>query len=167
MSMLDPEPLVDPVLSWSEVYTICQSLAHRMRPVPPDTIVGIARGGLAPAAILSHMLGVRDVRSVQVACTASDYRDATRLAEVTVGDPASIGNLTGRSVLIVDDIVTTGRTMARVQALCGAAGTSIIRTAVLALKSHRPTLDSVPRDLTGFGVRCVGWVTFPWETEVR
>lgn len=73
----------------------------------PDVVVGIARGGLVPATMLSHYLGkplqvinysLRDSKVSHV----SEINDLVRVLEA------------GKTVLIIDDICDSGETLRKV-----------------------------------------------------
>lgn len=97
------------IISWDEIVNWCVSLAKLIESsgFKPDVIIASARGGYVPARLLSDLLGVGEILALQV----------THWGEATVrGERAIIRNpykvdLTGKSVLVVDDIVDTGLTM--------------------------------------------------------
>ena len=74
-----------------------------------DLVVPIAAAGLEPACILADTLGVKDVFAIRYS--------PLRLKDYSVKIPAGIPEshlssiFTGKNVLIVDDIVSTGKTM--------------------------------------------------------
>lgn len=63
----------------------------------------------------------------------------------------TLPDLTGRSVLLVDDILDTGRTLAALQARIQARGPQKVRTAVLLWKKARTELAITP-DYFGFEI---------------
>lgn len=69
-----------------------------------DYIVGIARGGLIPAVMLSHRLDV-PMRSVS---WSTFHKDQMREHTWDIADDIS----EGKCILLVDDILDSGRTMA-------------------------------------------------------
>ena len=73
----------------------------------PDVIVGIARGGLVPATMLSHYLG----KPLQVINYSLRDNKVSHVSEVA--DVIKRLNTNG-SVLIVDDICDSGDTLAKV-----------------------------------------------------
>jgi hypoxanthine phosphoribosyltransferase len=61
------------------------------------------------------------------------------------------GGVTGRDVLIIDDILDSGRTLRRVQAMIAERQPHSLRTAVLLRKPSRAPAD-VPVDFVGFDI---------------
>lgn len=61
------------------------------------------------------------------------------------------GDVRGRNVLLVDDILDSGRTLRRVQALVAERAPSSLRTVVLLRKRGRAPAD-VPVDFVGFDI---------------
>jgi adenine/guanine phosphoribosyltransferase-like PRPP-binding protein len=43
-------------ISWEDFFSLCKGLALAVAPYQPEVILGIARGGLYPAILLSHLL---------------------------------------------------------------------------------------------------------------
>ena len=74
----------------------------------PDFLVGIGRGGLVPAAYLSHRLN-HAMLSVDISSGEAGFA-----AELLVKLAAKIGD--GRRILIVDDINDSGSTIATLRA---------------------------------------------------
>ena len=71
----------------------------------PDLIVGLTRGGLAPAVLLSNKTGIpMETLDVRLRDTYHGYT-----AERNTNIPSSV--LKGKNVLIVDDINDTGKTL--------------------------------------------------------
>src|SRR5208282_6387770 len=112
----DPEKIFP--VSWDQFHRDSRALAWRLSGAGPfEAIVCITRGGLVPAAIVARELGIRVIETVCV----SSYNH-TRQGEMTVLKgvaPAivALGGGQGAGVLLVDDLVDTGRTATVVRAL--------------------------------------------------
>ncbi len=80
-------------------------------------------------------------------------------------NPASLGELTGRHVLIVDDVAGSGDTMYAARKQVDIASAARIRTLVCAVNDRKwPATRRAPEDaFTAIGLLTGGWVTFPWE----
>ena len=48
-------------MTWDEVAAMCAALAAQLRGTTFDAVLGIARGGLVPTALLAQELGIRNV----------------------------------------------------------------------------------------------------------
>ena len=157
------------VLDWAEITQITERLARAVgADAHPDTVVGILRGGMIPAVRLAHVLKLRDVRALDVTHTVADGIDAAKTPHPVLRNAASLGDLTGLDVLLVDDVAGTGETMAASRVLLQAAGAARVRTAACVLNeiNWRPSSGCDPGGaLTYIGASCRGWVVFPWETR--
>lgn len=83
-------------VEWTDVERICQELGQRIRQFTtgPEYIYGVPRGGLIPATIFSHMMGVPLI---------IDEMAFRKLAN------------DGHRILLVDDINDTGRTLSQLR----------------------------------------------------
>ncbi len=97
------------LVSWNEVVKWCMGLADKILESgwKPDVIVAIARGAYVPARLLCDLLQVTDLVSVQVAHWG---RAAEITTEAHIKCPVK-ADLSGRKVLIVDDIADTGESI--------------------------------------------------------
>lgn len=89
-------------------------IAERTRGSADLVLVGIRRGGIPLARTLAARL--RELESVEVPLGSVDitfYRDdaATRLPNPRIGPSEIPGSLDGRHVVLVDDVLFTGRTV--------------------------------------------------------
>ena len=150
------------VVTWSDVQIMVKDLALVVAlDGPPQIIVGIARGGLIPAVMIAHVLGVRDLRTVAITHTNSDAVNAAKTLEPLVARPGSLGNLDDQDVLLVDDIAGTGDTLAAARALLVERHPARIRSGVLWLNVANWRFTHA--EPTYVGERDRGWVVFPWE----
>jgi hypothetical protein len=154
-------------VTWPQMQVLVSQIAGRAgRDGAPQTLVAVLRGGALPAIWLSHRLRVRDVRAVEVVHTVDDSIHAAKLSEPVAENPASLGDLTGRDVLVVDDVAGTGQTLAAAARLAAQAGAARLRTAVCVVNEdnwagHLPAEDVV----TYIGAAARGWIVFPWEHD--
>ncbi len=157
------------VLSWAEFTAITDHLAQAIRADGrPDVMVGILRGGIIPAVRLSHVLGLRDVRALDVTHTTADGVNAAKTPRPALRNSSSIGEVAGLDVLLVDDVAGTGETIAIAGSVLRAAGAGSVRIAACVLNetNWRHSGDHDPSDaVTYLGAACQGWVVFPWETR--
>jgi uncharacterized protein len=104
-----------------EFHLISQRLRELKLP-EVDLVVGIARGGLVPAVMVAHQLGV------PLALLRINYRDddnKVRRAEPELLEPISFNPLSQR-VLLVDDVSVSGATLQKARAmLAGATVTTL------------------------------------------
>jgi xanthine phosphoribosyltransferase len=122
---------------------------------PFEAIVCITRGGLVPAAIVARELNVRMIETV---CVVS-YRDYTNQGDLSVlkGVAPEVVALhsQGKRVLVVDDLVDTGKTARVVRDLLPNAHFA----AVYAKPMGRPLVDTFITEVSQDT-----WIYFPWDT---
>lgn len=114
----------------------------------PVTVVGILTGCLMFAADLIRRMD----HPVRVAfITASSYRgNATTAGKLTIRDEL-LPDLAGRDVLLLDDILDTGRTISKVVEHLKVKGARTVTTGVLLRKLGRQEVEFEP-DFTGFAI---------------
>ena len=119
--------------------------AYEGRPV---TVVGILTGCLVFMADLIRRIDL----PLRVAfLTASSYRgEATAPGKLVIRDEL-LPDLTGRHVLLLDDILDTGKTLARVVALLLDRGAESVKVGVLLRKVGRQEVPFEP-DFVGFTI---------------
>jgi xanthine phosphoribosyltransferase len=142
-------------VGWEELHRHSKALAWRLLELGPwRGIVAVTRGGLVPAAIVARELDVRVIETICV--TSYDY---TRQGDLRilkgVADDILRMNGTGRGVLIVDDLVDTGKTAKVVRDLLPNAHFAT----VYAKPMGRPLVDTFVTEVSQDT-----WIFFPWDT---
>jgi hypoxanthine phosphoribosyltransferase len=158
----------DPIiLDWSALQSLTARLVEDIRlERAPDIVIGVLRNGMIPAVIICHQLGLRDLRGLHVTHTIGDGVNSMKTARPLTHNIASLGDLTGRHALVVDDISGSGETLSEVVELVRAAGPVTVRTAVCIINRanwHNP-MDP-RRQVTYIGTFVDRWVIFPWENR--
>jgi hypoxanthine phosphoribosyltransferase len=121
----------------------------------PDVVVGVTRGGLVPAVMLSHAYDVKMV------CLDISLRDK-KLVESRGFDQTHDFVSKGSKVLVVDDINDSGNTIATVRAVLQGVDPNLVKIAVLA--HNHTSHQSV--DACGFNINKQTqpqWIVYPWE----
>ena len=121
-----------------------------------EAIVCVTRGGLVPAAIVAREL---EIRLIETVCVASyhDYKTQGSLSVLKdVADSIKkIGGGDGQGVLIVDDLVDTGKTAKIVRDILPKAHFAT----VYAKPMGRPMVDTFITEVSQDT-----WIYFPWDT---
>jgi xanthine phosphoribosyltransferase len=144
-------------VSWDQFHRDARALAWRLTDAGPfEAIVCITRGGLVAAAIVAREL---DVRVIETVCVVS-YQDYKRQGELQVlkgiaDSVAGVGGGQGARVLIVDDLVDTGKTAQIVRGLLPKAHFAT----VYAKPMGRPMVDTFITEVSQDT-----WIYFPWDT---
>jgi hypothetical protein len=144
-------------LSWGDIQKQCETLAGKIKEqnVAFDLIIGLARGGLVPARLLSDMLDNDELYTVRV----KFYYDVGKSKEKPkISHPLEV-DLTNKRILLVDDIADTGESLLTVinHLRKKKAGQIFVTTLV-----KKPTSKFTP-DL--FALETSAWVIFPWEVH--
>ncbi|HZP78629.1 MAG TPA: xanthine phosphoribosyltransferase [Pseudolabrys sp.] len=151
-----PRDKIFPV-SWDQFHRDARALAWRLTGAGPfQAIVCVTRGGLVPAAIVARELNVRLIETV---CVAS-YHDYSNQGELKVlkgiaSSIVGIGGGNGQGVLIVDDLVDTGKTARIVRDILPKAHFAT----VYAKPMGRPLVDTFITEVSQDT-----WIYFPWDT---
>jgi uncharacterized protein len=146
------------VMTWSLFGDASRELATRVASggYRPGIIIGIARGGLLPAAAMAYALDVKNVFMMSV----EFYTGVEERLDFPVMLPPLLNavDIKGARVLVVDDVADTGGTLKLVNDFC-AEHVAEVRCAVLYEK---------PRSM----VKCQyvwrrtdRWVNFPWSSQ--
>ena len=161
--MLDPARPVSTIhrFSWEEIAGLTRLLADRLADARLGGVVGIARSGLVPAVMLSHMLGVRPFAVLDIARTHSDAIRADKSQPATRG-ALGLARMRGRRVLLIDDIVGQGLTLEAARRQMVDAGADPVTAALVVNRANLAGRD--PRAIVDHWACDVhGWVIFPWE----
>ena len=144
-------------VSWDQFHRDARALAWRLSSSGPfRALVAITRGGLVPAAVVARELGIRVIETVGVA--SYDYDSQ---GEISVVKPVSsfvIGDDQGAGVLIVDDLVDTGKTAKVVREMLPRAHFA----AVYAKPQGRPLVDTFVTEVSQDT-----WIYLPWDMELQ
>ena len=145
------------VLTWERFGEANRALAQQVADsgYQPTIILGVARGGLLPAAAIAYALDVKNLFTMNI----EFYTGVDERLEFPVMLPPLLNavDLKGQRVLVADDVADTGATLKLVKEFC-AEYVADVRCAVLYEK---------PRSL----VKCEyvwgrtdRWINFPWST---
>ena len=141
-------------VSWQELHRDAKALAWRLHAMKPwRGIVAITRGGLVPAAIVARELGVRVIDTVSI--KAYDHQT---LGAAQVLKPTGIGAADNATLLIVDDLVDTGKTARIVREMIPEAHFAT----VYAKPMGRPMVDTFITEVSQDT-----WIFFPWDLDVQ
>lgn len=143
-------------VSWDQFHRDARALAWRLNGTGPfQALVAVTRGGLVPAAIVAREIGIRTIDTL---CLAS--YDHTAQGEMQVLKDISsaimqVGGRDGEGLLIVDDLVDTGKTARVVRQIVPKAHIA----AVYAKPMGKPLVDTFITEVSQDT-----WIFFPWDT---
>lgn len=142
--------------TYNDIHDACVSIVKqiKMYELKFDAIIGVSRGGLIPATIISQML---DTPLIPVSYSSKkgkgDDKNHTNIL------PA----LPDKTILIVDDICDSGNTLAELVNYY-IVEDAIVSTAVIHYKRlSNPVI--VPKFIWLTVEENDGWVNYPWEKK--
>ena len=146
-------------VSWDQIHRDARALAWRLDGQGPDNgawkaVVAITRGGMAPAMIVSRELDIRTVDTISIKSYDNQSQAAAQVLKAPDAD--LMGDGTG--ILIVDDLVDTGKTLALVREMYP--------------KAHFATVYAKPKgrgmvDTYITEVSQDTWIFFPWDMALQ
>lgn len=140
--------------SWTQIEKGAASLALQVAQRPgfvPRVIIGLARGGLVPAVIISHLLKIKMFPvSYSSKKGNGEYKEyENKLPEFPMT----------WDILIVDDICDTGYTMAEVSKFYASNGHNVRMAALYHKDGAIVRPDFVWQSINENS----DWIEFPWE----
>jgi uncharacterized protein len=145
------------VPTWNQIYDMLLNQAHTIQSqkFKPDIIIGIARGGLVPACILTDLLGTPELTSIQI----EFYTDINQKQIEPILKQKLATQLTGKKTLLVDDIADSGQSLRLAKIHLKQQNTLEIKTATLYQKPQSTVIPNFYEKQT------TSWVVFPWDTK--
>jgi len=143
------------LVSWEEAYRLAKILARKIKSsgFAPDLVIGIARGGLVPARVVCDFLLQKDLAAIKV----EHWGIAATLGKAKIKFPLPI-DISGKSVLIVDDVADTGDTFSVIMDYIKGKAPSEVKTAVL----HYKTCSTSVPDYWAERQDEWKWIIYPW-----
>ncbi len=144
------------VMDWNLFYVLSEHVAKKVNSsgYKPDLIIGLARGGWILARVLCDLVDVKDLISLKVEHWGVT---ATPDGKAKLKYPFNI-DLTGKRVLVVDDITDTGESLQVAVDYIQSLEPSGIKTATLRhITSSKFVPDYFAEEIAW------RWVIFPWN----
>lgn len=146
-------------ISWDQIHRDSRALAWRLDGQGPDdgawkAVVAITRGGMAPAMIVARELDIRTVDTISV--KSYDHQSQSSASVLKSPDPEIMGDGTG--ILVVDDLVDSGKTLELVRERYPNAHFAT----VYAKPKGRPQVDTFITEVSQDT-----WIFFPWDMALQ
>ncbi len=145
-------------VSWDQLHRDARALAWRLQDAAPEAgwkaVVAITRGGMAPAMIISRELDIRMVDTISV--KSYNHQEQSEPRIIKSPDIDVVGD--GENILIIDDLVDTGRTLEVVRKAMPKAHVAT----VYAKPQGRPMVDSFITEVSQDT-----WIFFPWDMALQ
>lgn len=140
-------------LTWSDIESLVEKLSEKIsKKFSPDVIVGILRGGMIIANLLSDFLNVPEVYAIG----CKSYLGVEEKGSVTIYQHLPV-RLDGKLVLLVDDVADSGDTMRYVTQYLEELNPKKVMTATLHIKPHTTFFPDFYVDVIN------AWIVYPWE----
>lgn len=141
-------------ISWDELHRDCRALAMKVADLQDwRGVLGVARGGMAPASIIVRELGIRNVELIQA--NSYHYSEQKDGVEIQAAPHSEDG---GKGWLIVDDLSDTGGTFRALREIYPKA----CFVCPYVKPSGKVHTDHFIRE-TGQDV----WIHFPWDIGLQ
>ncbi|MEM9010724.1 MAG: xanthine phosphoribosyltransferase [Pseudomonadota bacterium] len=147
-------------VSWDQIHRDSRALAWRLEHHAPAedglwrAVVAITRGGMAPAMIVARELDIRTVDTVSI--KSYDHQTQNDAAILKRPDDEIMGD--GEGILVVDDLVDTGKTIELVRELYPKAHFAT----VYAKPKGAPQVDTFITEVSQDT-----WIFFPWDMALQ
>lgn len=146
-------------ISWDQIHRDSRALAWRLDGQGPAAgawraVVAITRGGMAPAMIVARELDIRTVDTISV----KSYDNQTQADATILKEPDAVLMGSGEGILIVDDLVDSGRTLELVRLKYPKAHFAT----VYAKPKGRPMVDTFITEVSQDT-----WIFFPWDMALQ
>jgi len=146
-------------ISWDQIHRDSRALAWRLEKMAPDggewkAVVAITRGGMAPAMIIARELDIRTVDTISI--KSYDHQEQSEAKVLKAPDAEIIGD--GEGILIIDDLVDTGKTLEVVKSRYPKAHIAT----VYAKPKGRPMVDTFITEVSQDT-----WIFFPWDMALQ
>ena len=146
-------------VSWDQLHRDARALAWRLDGKGPDdgawkAVVGITRGGLVPAAIVARELDIRVVDTISV----KSYSHQTQREAMVTKQPQADLMGDGTGILVVDDLVDSGKTLELVRKLFPKAHFATVYAKPKGREQVDTFITEVSQDT---------WIFFPWDMALQ
>lgn len=156
-------------LTWDKVDSLCSKIISAIQKdtFSPDVVLTIQRGGFVPSVIISHKLGCRSIKVVNILRTDSDKINSTK-TEPYFDSHVDLSSIEEKCVLVIDDIVGSGKTLDFLLQELSKYNPKEVKTAIVIQNddnfNDKNLSDRFHIDYLGEHVN--GWVVFPWEQDL-
>jgi xanthine phosphoribosyltransferase len=143
-------------VSWDQFHRDARALAWRLNGRGPfHALVAVTRGGLVPAAIVAREIGMRMIDTLCVASYAHTTQGEMEIIKTISDGVKKLGGPSGEGLLVIDDLVDTGKTARIVREIAPKAHIA----AVYAKPMGKPLVDTFITEVSQDT-----WIFFPWDT---
>tara|TARA_B100000073_G_scaffold31059_1_gene23633 strand:- start:222 stop:725 length:504 start_codon:yes stop_codon:yes gene_type:complete len=142
-------------ISWDQMHRDSRALAWRLDVQRSwKGVLAVTRGGMIPAMIVSRELDIRTVDTISI--KSYDHQKQTEAVILKKPDPGLVGD--GNDILIVDDLVDTGKTLKIVKEIYPKAHFATVYAKPKGKEMVDTYITEVSQDT---------WIFFPWDMALQ
>ena len=147
-------------VSWEQMHRDSRALAWRLDHQGPGpegswrAVIAITRGGMVPASILARELNIRVVDTISV--RSYDHQNQAKAEVLKAPDAELMGD--GEGILVIDDLVDSGRTLELVRQLYPKAHFATVYAKPKGKPQVQTYITEVSQDT---------WIFFPWDMALQ
>jgi len=138
--------------TWEQIESMTQDILRQTRDKQFDAVVGLTRGGLTPAVLISQYL---DIPMHAVKISLRDHTGEDNIVKIR----QDIGINDGKNILVIDDINDSGATLSYLSECWGRD--TVTYTALINNEASDFTVDYSSVDINKREDDV--WIVFPWE----
>ena len=138
--------------TWEQIESMTQDILQQTRDKQFDAVVGLTRGGLTPAVLISQYL---DIPMHTLKISLRDHVGEDNVVEAR----ENFGVNSGKNILVIDDINDTGATLNYLQE---SWGHDTVTYAVL-INNEASDADVDYSSININKMEDDVWIVFPWE----
>ena len=146
-------------VSWDQLHRDARALAWRLDGKGPDNgnwraVVAITRGGMAPTMIIARELDIRIVDTISVKSYNYQFQSEPKIIKT----PDDLVVQDGTGILIIDDLVDTGKTLEVVRSMMPKAHVATVYAKPMGRAQVDTFITEVSQDT---------WIFFPWDMALQ
>lgn len=153
----NPDSFECKIAEWNQLQRTAESVTRDVinSDFSPTAVVGVARGGWIPARCIADFLEIDNLTSIKI----DHYQGTTEKQNAEIQFNTRADAIQGERVLVVDDIVDSGKTLA--EAIEDIQDSNADKTKSCTLHSL-PSSDIEP-DFVGKRFEDFYWIIYPWN----
>lgn len=141
-------------VSWDQLHRDARALAWRLDGTEWRAVVAVTRGGLVPAMIVARELDIRTIDTISI----KSYRKQSQGGLEVLKRPDAELMRDGDGILVVDDLVDSGRTLELIREMYPKAHFAT----VYAKPKGKPMVQSYVTEVSQDT-----WIFFPWDMALQ
>ena len=145
-------------VSWDQLHRDARALSWRLDGTDWRAVVAVTRGGLVPAMIVARELDIRTIDTISIRSYKGVGNEAGqgKLEVLKRPDDTLMGD--GEGILVVDDLVDSGRTLELIREMYPNAHFAT----VYAKPKGRPMVQTFVTEVSQDT-----WIFFPWDMALQ